>query len=187
MDKLLAQEYFVAAAQAGSFAGAARHLDVSVPSIHKLTSSLKAQPGVRLFERSHRGLTLTGSGETYFESSRPLLEELAALDRAISRSADNPGGILVIGAPSQLAHYLLLPSLPRFRMLYPDVQIAFRVVQRPSDGDVTPVDVFVLHGWPAAGPAVTCQPPPRLWPCLVGPAAPAVVNQGVRPCPPSNG
>ena len=42
MDKLRALEYFVAAAQAGSCAGAARQLDVSVPSIHKLTSSLKA-------------------------------------------------------------------------------------------------------------------------------------------------
>lgn len=150
MDKLRALEYFIAAAQAGSFAGAARQLDVSVPSIHKLIAALEAQLGVRLFERSHKGLTLTASGETYLDSSRPLLDELAALDRVVSRAADSPSGTLVIGAPSQLTHHLLLPALPRFRAMYPDIQIDFRVVQRPSDGDGAAVDVFVLHGWPAA-------------------------------------
>ena len=132
MDKLRALEYFVAAAQAGSFAGAARQLDVSVPSIHKLIASLEAQLGTRLFERTHKGLRLTASGDTYLESCRPLLEELAALDRVVSRSADSPSGTLVIGAPSQLTHHLLLPALPRFRALYPDIQIDFRVVQRPA-------------------------------------------------------
>jgi DNA-binding transcriptional LysR family regulator len=150
MDKLRALEYFIASAQAGSFAGAARQLDVSVPSIHKLVASLEAQLGTRLFERTHKGLTLTASGDTYLESCRPLLEELAALDRAVSRSADSPSGTLVIGAPSQLTHHLLLPALPRFRALYPDIQIDFRVVQRPADSDGSLVDVFVLHGWPEA-------------------------------------
>jgi DNA-binding transcriptional LysR family regulator len=150
MDKLRALDYFVAAAQAGSFAGAARRLDVSVPSIHKLVTALETQLGIRLFERTRKGLTLTASGETYLDSSRPLLEELAALDRAVSRGADSPSGTLVIGAPSQLTHHLLLPALPRFRAMFPDIQIDFRVVQRPADGDGTPVDVFVLHGWPEA-------------------------------------
>jgi DNA-binding transcriptional LysR family regulator len=148
MDKLRALDYFVAAAQEGSFAGAARLLDVTVPSVHKLVGALETQIGVKLFERTNKGLTLTASGETYLETSRPLLEELAALDRAVSRSADNPSGTLVIGAPSQLTHHLLLPALPRFRAQYPDIQIDFRVVQRPTEGDGTSVDVFVLHGWP---------------------------------------
>jgi DNA-binding transcriptional LysR family regulator len=150
MDKLRALEYFVAAAQAGSFAGAARQLDVSVPSIHKLIAALEAQLGARLFERTHKGLTLTASGDTYLESCRPLLDELAALDRVVSRAAHSPSGTLVIGAPSQLTHHLLMPALPRFRAMYPDIQIDFRVVQRPADGEGAPVDVFVLHGWPEA-------------------------------------
>lgn len=148
MDKLRALEYFVAAAQAGSFAGAARQLDVSVPSVHKLVGALETRLGIRLFERKPRGLTLTASGEIYLESCRPLLEEMAALDRAISRSADNPSGILVIGAPPQLTHHLLLPALPRFHAQFPDIQIDFRVVHRLTDADAATVDVFVLHGWP---------------------------------------
>lgn len=154
MDKLRALEYFVAAAEAGSFAAAARQLGVSVPSIHKLITALESRLGARLFDRTVRGLTLTSSGETYLESCRPLLEEMAALDRAVSRAADSPSGILVVGAPPQLAHHFLLPALPRFHARCPDIQIDFRVVHRPGDIDAASVDVFLLHGWPEANDLV---------------------------------
>lgn len=150
MDKLRALQYFVAAAEEGSFAGAARRLEVSVPSVHKLTSTLEDKLGVRLLERTTRGLTLTASGEAYLESCRPLLDELAALDAAVSRSAESPSGTLVIGAPSQIAQHFLVPALPHFHALYPDIQVDFRIVQRPGEPEAASVDIFVLHGWPAA-------------------------------------
>lgn len=150
MDKLRALEYFVAAAEQGSFAGAARQLEVSVPSVHKLVGLLEQQLGVRLFDRTVRGLTLTASGEGYLESCRPLLLEMAALDRAVSRAAHGPSGTLVVGAPPQLAHHVLLPALPRFHARCPDIQVDFRVVHRVTDVDAAAVDVFVLHGWPEA-------------------------------------
>lgn len=148
MDKLRALQYFVAAADARSFAGAARQLDVSVPSIHKLVTSLESQLGIRLFDRSVRGLTLTASGAAYLESCRPLLDELSALDQAVSRSAVRPSGIVVVGLPPQLAHHFLLPALPSFHSRYPELQIDVRIVHRTTDVDATGVDVFVLHGWP---------------------------------------
>lgn len=154
MDQLRALQYFVAAAEEGSFAGAARRLEVSVPSVHKLLTSLEAKLGARLMDRTSRGLTLTASGEAYLDACRPLLQELAALDAAVSRSAENPSGTLVIGAPSQLAQHFLLPALPRFHARYPEIQIDIRIVQRPSDPDAGAVDVFLLHGWPEANDLV---------------------------------
>lgn len=148
MDKLRALQYFIAAAEEGSFAGAARQLEVSVPAVHKLIRALEGALGVVLFERSVRGLTLTASGEAYLGSCRPLLDELAALDESMSRSADSPSGVLVVGAPPQLAHHFLMPALPRFRARCPEVQIDLRVVHRTSDTDAAAVDVFLLHGWP---------------------------------------
>lgn len=150
MDKLRALQYFVAAAEAGSFAGAARRHEVSVPAIQKLVTALERNLGVTLFERTSQGLTLTASGASYLESCRPLLEELAAADDAASRSAQRPSGTLAIGAHPQLAHHLLLPALPRFHARYPDIQIDFRVIHRLTNADAGTVDVFVLHGWPEA-------------------------------------
>ncbi len=149
-----ALQYFVAAAHEGSFAGAARQLDVSVPSIHKLVTSLEKSLGVRLFERTSRGLSLTASGQTYLESCRPLLAELAALDDAVGRTALRPSGILVVGAHPQLAHHLLVPALPLFHSRYPEIQVDFRALHRLTDADASEVEVFVLHGWPEAGDMV---------------------------------
>jgi LysR family transcriptional regulator for bpeEF and oprC len=154
MDKLRALQYFVAAAEKGSFAGAARQLEVSVPAIQKLVTSLERDLGVRLFERSVQGLTLTASGEGYLEECRPLLDELASIDEAVSRSAHRPSGTLVVGAHPQLAHHLLIPVLPLFHARYPDIQIDLRVIHRLTDADAGTVDVFLLHGWPEANDLV---------------------------------
>ena len=61
MDKLRALSHFVACAEEGSFSGAARRLELSAPSVHKLVTALEQSLGIRLFQRSSRGLTLTAS------------------------------------------------------------------------------------------------------------------------------
>lgn len=148
MDKLRALQYFVAAAEAGSFAGAARRLEVSVPSVHKLVGALERQLGVALFERNARGLLLTASGQVYLESCQPLLAELGELDARLARSAERPSGTLVVGAHPQLAHHFLLPALAHFHAECPEVQIDLRVIHRADEPDAAMVDVFLLHGWP---------------------------------------
>jgi DNA-binding transcriptional LysR family regulator len=150
MDKLRAIQYFVAAAEEHSLAGAARRLEVSVPSVHKLLNALEHDLGVMLFERTTRGLRLTANGDVYLESCQPLLAELSALENALKGSATRPSGTLVVGAHPQLAHHVLLPALPRFHAEAPEVRIDLRVIHRMSDPDAATVDVFVLHGWPEA-------------------------------------
>ena len=149
MDKLRAMQYFVAAAEANSFSGAARRLEVSIPAIAKLVTSLERDLGARLFERSAHGLTLTADGENYLEACQPLLEQVAAADESVTGAAVRPRGALVIGTMPQLALHCIAPALPRFHTRYPDIQIDLRVVNRISDPDSSSVDVFVLLGWPA--------------------------------------
>ena len=157
MDKLRALGYFVSCAEEGSFAGAARRLDVSVPAVHKLVTVLERSLGMPLFERSVRGLALTASGQAYLEACRPLLAELTAIDETVRRSAQRPTGTLVVAAHSQLALHVLLPGLPRFHSLYPDIQLDLRVIHRMTDADAQIADVFVLHGWPEANDLVNRQ------------------------------
>jgi len=154
MDKLRALGYFVSCAEEGSFAGAARRLDVSVPAVHKLVTVLERSLGMPLFERSVRGLALTASGQAYLEACRPLLAELTAIDDTVRRSAQRPTGTLVVAAHSQLALHVLLPGLPRFHSRYPDIQLDIRVIHRMTDADAQIADVFVLHGWPEANDLV---------------------------------
>jgi DNA-binding transcriptional LysR family regulator len=157
VDKLRALQYFIAAAEQGSFAAAARRMDVSVPAVHKLIGALERDLGVELFERRAKGLALTSSGERYLEACMPLVSELAAADDHLRRSAQRPTGTLVIGAHAQLAHHVLMPALPGFHARYPEIQLDLRVINRIGDADTPTIDVFLVQGWPEAPDLVLRQ------------------------------
>ena len=139
-------QYFIAAAESGSLAGAARQLQVSVPAVQKLIGSL----GAKLLERSAQGVRLTTRGSDYLDCCRPLLDELTAAEETLKRSGARPGGTLAVAAHEQLAHHILLPALPRFRARYPDIQLDSRTVHRMADADAQAAEVLLLHGWPEA-------------------------------------
>ena len=146
MDKLRALQYFIAAAEDRSLSGAARRLDVSVPAVSKLITSLEQTLGATLFDRTVQGLTLTSNGEIYLEACQPLFDQLAAADDAIRGATANVRGTLVVGSPQMLAQHCLLPGLPRFHARYPDLQIDIRDI-RPTDSAAGGVDVYVVWGW----------------------------------------
>jgi DNA-binding transcriptional LysR family regulator len=154
MDKLRALEYFVAAAEEGSLAGASRRLSVTVPAVQKLVNSLEASLGVRLFERNAQGLQLTASGEQYLEACRPLLIELSTIDEVLARTERRAAGTLVIGTHAQFAQHLLMPALPRWHERHPELQIDLRIVSRINEPDAAAVEVFLLPGWPEANDLV---------------------------------
>jgi DNA-binding transcriptional LysR family regulator len=152
MDKLRALEYFVAAASEHSFSGAARRMEVSVPAVAKLITSLERHLGTHLFDRAASGLTLTADGERYLETCEPLLQQMAAADEAITGAAVSPTGTVVVEAPPLLTRHCILPALPRFHARHPDIQIDIRMVDRltVTDAETSGIDVLVMLGWPDA-------------------------------------
>jgi DNA-binding transcriptional LysR family regulator len=155
MDKLKALQYFMASVEEGSFARAAQRLQISVPAVQKVVGALEQSLGVTLLERGTRGVRLTPTGSEYLDGCRPLLWELEHLGRAERRlkgSGERATGTLVVAAHSQLAHHVLLPVLPRFHALYPDVEIDLRTIHRIDDADAATADVLLLHGWPEVPP-----------------------------------
>lgn len=155
MNKLKAIEYFIASCEDGSFARAAQRLEVSVPAVQKLVGALEASLGFALLERGARGVRPTPGGREYLDRCRPLLaefEELGQTERALRGSSERASGTLAVAAHPQLAHQVLLPALPRFHVLHPEVEIDFRTVNRLSDADALTADVLLLHGWPEVPP-----------------------------------
>ncbi len=154
MDKLRALEYFVAAAHARSLSGAARELEVSVPAVAKLVTSLERSLGVRLFERKSHGLALTASGEAYLDACQPLLAQLREADEQISASTTRARGDIVVGIQPVLAQRCIAPALPRWHALHPDIQLDVRDFTRFADEQMDGVDVFLVLGWPKPGDLV---------------------------------
>jgi DNA-binding transcriptional LysR family regulator len=149
MDKLRALQYFVAAAQERSFSGAARRMDVSIPAVARLVTSLERSLGATLFERHTQGLTLTPDGVAYLEACQPVLLQLAMADEALSMASARPRGTLVVGAPPFLSQHCLLPALPAFHARHPEIQIDIRTVDRVTAPDAKFAEVLIVYGWPA--------------------------------------
>jgi len=155
MDKLKALEYFIRSVEAGSFSRAAQRLEISVPAVQKLVGALEHQLGVILLERDTHGVRPTPAGAEYLDRCRALqleYDELRQVERRLKGSSERASGLLAVAVHPQLAHHVLLPALPRFHALHPEIEIDLRTVHRISDTDAVTADVLLLHGWPDAPP-----------------------------------
>lgn len=64
---------FVQAAESGSFSAAANALYITPTAVIKQMNLLEARLGVTLFNRTHRGLTLTKAGESFLADARHII------------------------------------------------------------------------------------------------------------------
>ena len=129
---------FVQAADAGSFAGAARVLGVSSAAVSKNVAGLEQALGVRLMNRTTRALSLTAEGAAFLQKARIAL---AALDIAVDEVAAQrvgPRGRVRISTSAAFGRQQLMPALPSLLSRHPGlcVEIDFddRVVDLVRDG-----------------------------------------------------
>ena len=63
-------ETFLRVADAGSFSKAAGEAYITPTAVIKQINLLEESLGVKLFDRSHRGLTLTKAGQSLYQDAR---------------------------------------------------------------------------------------------------------------------
>jgi DNA-binding transcriptional LysR family regulator len=148
MDKLRAIEYFNRAAEAGSFAAAARSFDVSTPAVTQLVASLERSLGITLFHRSTRGLTLTADGERVYEASRKVAADMHDLEQRFGQRGAKPRGTLTVGLRQAIGQNCVMPRIGRFLARFPDVELVTRTVRKIEDLEAEKIDIAVLQGWP---------------------------------------
>lgn len=106
---------FVEIARRGNFAAVARDRDVDPSSVSRAVALLEDEPGVRLFQRATRRVTLTEAGEIYLAHVASLVDELDhARDEARGVSV-GPAGTLRLTASVAFGYTCLVPLLPEFR------------------------------------------------------------------------
>lgn len=109
MDRLLTLEMFVAVADEGGFAAAARKLNSSPPAVTRGIAALEARLGMVLFHRSTRAVALTDAGARFLDEARRILADLAGAERALRGTAAAPGGRLHLTAPVMFGRLHVLP------------------------------------------------------------------------------
>lgn len=115
---------FYAVANNGNISKAAKELYISQPAISKSIQKLEESLGVKLFERSSRGVTLTPEGELMYTHVKSAFETLTIGEDRLRRSIALGMGNLTIGASSTLCKYILLPYLKDFIKEYPHINIS---------------------------------------------------------------
>ena len=146
MDKFRNMEVMVAVVEAGSFAAAARQLDISAVMVGKHIRLLEAHLGARLVQRSTRHHSLTEVGSSFYEDCKRVLEQVRWAESAVERSRAAPQGLLRVSAPFTLGTHVVAPLVAEFLQhndkVRVDLQLTDNVVDLAGDG----VDVAVRIG-----------------------------------------
>jgi DNA-binding transcriptional LysR family regulator len=123
MDQLRALRVFAQVIAEGSFAGAARVLDLAPAVVTRAVSDLEDHLGVRLLNRTTRKLALTEVGQDYLERAKRILAELDDADALAGAVSQAPSGTLRVLCPPAFASHQLVRHLPLFRQRFPGIRM----------------------------------------------------------------
>jgi DNA-binding transcriptional LysR family regulator len=146
MNRLIEMELFVTIAQTGSFAAAARKLDISASYASKLTTRLEQRLGARLFQRTTRSVTLTAVGERFLEDCMRALELIDEAERAVAEKRNVAHGRLRVTVPTGLGHEWLSGALAQYLLANPQVRLDAVYTDRHVDLVAEGFDVAVRVG-----------------------------------------
>lgn len=133
MDQIRAMQIFQAVADARSFTQAAEQLDLPRPSVTNAVQAIEQQLGVRLLQRTTRKVSLTVEGMLYLERCRALLNDLEDINGLFVGAGRKPSGTIRVDMPARLAHLTVIPALPQFCRLYPDIDVRVNSNDRFAD------------------------------------------------------
>lgn len=147
METLSNLESFVRSAESASFSAAARRLGLTPAAVSRNVAQLERNLGVRLFQRSTRGLKLTEAGERFLQAVAGGLDSIQSAIAEVTANAGQPAGVLKISAGHGFGRDYLLPLMPAFLARYPAVQPDWHFDNRQVDLIRDGIDVAVGGGF----------------------------------------
>lgn len=120
-------DLFCQVARVKSFSKAAKLLHISQPAISAQIHSMEEFYGIKLFERTPHGVTLTPAGTVLFDYAKQILELHEDLERKLTGMADEKNQKLVIGATPTVGDHALACGIWTFKDKYPDLQINLEI------------------------------------------------------------
>ncbi|MDC0833312.1 LysR family transcriptional regulator [Geitlerinema sp. CS-897] len=136
-------EVFVAVVQTGSFAKAAKRLELNPSAVSRRVSHLEQQLGVRLLHRSTRHLNLTEAGERYFNRCVRILEEIQEADREVRQHSDGLQGTLRVSCSTYFADRFLLARISQFLEQHSQIVLELRLTDEVVDLVSDRIDVAI--------------------------------------------
>ncbi|WP_250480963.1 LysR family transcriptional regulator [Caballeronia sp. GAOx1] len=146
MDRLTSLAVFVAAVEEGSFAAAARRFGLSPAMAGKHVSEIEARLNARLLQRTTRRLSLTDTGQAYFERCKQILETYDEANREASDSHRTARGVLRVAAPVTFGAMHLGQVVARYVEDHPQVNVEVVLGDRYVDLLDAGIDIAIRIG-----------------------------------------
>ncbi|WP_417663305.1 LysR family transcriptional regulator [Pseudomonas sp.] len=136
----------LAVAEAESFAGAAKLIGISPPSVTRVIAGLETRLGTLLLARSTRSLRLTEAGRRYVDDCKRILLELEEAEELAAGSSNRARGDLAVTASVMFGELYLIPLITAYLQQHPQVTINALLVDRLVNVVEEGMDVAIRIG-----------------------------------------
>lgn len=116
-------KYFVAIVENGSLSNAAARLHIAQPALSQHVRHLEDDLGVRLLNRSSRGVTTTEAGARLHRHAKRILAQLDDLPDLVREADDNPVGEVRLGMSGTVSELVTVPLIELAQERYPGIRI----------------------------------------------------------------
>ncbi len=110
-----------------SFTKAAESLHMTQPAVTFQVRQLEEYFNTRLFDRTHNRISLTEAGERVYQHADRIFALYAEMENAVRDLTGEVSGVLMLGASTTVAEYMLPALLGDFKAKYPEVTIRLQV------------------------------------------------------------
>lgn len=146
MDRQHLMEVFVAVAEAESFSGAARRLNLSAASVTRAISTLETNLQAKLLKRTTRSVRVTDAGHIYLAAVRQILGDIYAVNETLAGARTKPRGKLTVTAPVQFGTMFINPLIVEYLELYSEMSVSALFLDRVVNLQEEGVDVGIRIG-----------------------------------------
>lgn len=115
-------ETFLRVADAGSFNKAAEAAYITPTAVIKQINSLENALGVRLFDRTHRGLTLTRAGASLYQDTKYIIQYCKDSVTRAKNAMQEDTNVIRIGTSPMTPAQLLMQLWPKIQTHCPDIK-----------------------------------------------------------------
>lgn len=125
-----------------NFTAAAHELGSTQSAVSQQIRGLESRLELQLFKRIYRGVTLTDAGQQLYESVKVGFQQMADCLQELQKT--RPRQYINVATDFAFAAFWLLPRLPRFRELHPEVEVRIVTSQNQLKHTAQDTDVSVV-------------------------------------------
>ncbi|HEY8909994.1 MAG TPA: LysR family transcriptional regulator [Desulfosporosinus sp.] len=123
---------FKEVAETNNITLSAKNLHMSQPCISLQIQNLESEYGVRFFDRTNKGVTLTKEGEIFYARIRSILDILTSFREEISAQTKDQRRLIYLGATLTIGEYVLPRIMTYLYRTHPDVEFKVKIANSES-------------------------------------------------------